>query len=89
MATAEKTKFKSNRLGEALVERGLLRPDHLEAALAEQAHSGRPLGRVLVGNGFVTEETLAETLAEQLGIDFLDLRRLEINVDQVRVLTEL
>jgi hypothetical protein len=57
------------RLGELLVRKGLVSEDALEAALAEQRATGRPLGQILLAAGAVTEQNLARTLTEQNGFD--------------------
>jgi len=77
------------RLGSALVEQGLLRPEQLNEALAEQKRSGQLLGRVLVDNNYVTEEQIAHAIALQLGIAYIDLRRYEVQPQTVQRLTEL
>ena len=56
-------------LGELLVERGLVTPAQLEAALAEQAESGRRLGEIIVAKGLVSRERLTQVLLEQCGLD--------------------
>jgi len=56
-------------LGELLVEKGLVTQDELEAALEEQAESGRLLGAILVERGFVSGPALAVALAEQYGVE--------------------
>ena len=56
-------------LGELLVERGLITPAQLEAALAEQSHSGRRLGEIIVAEGRVSRERLTQVLLEQCGLD--------------------
>ena len=55
-------------LGELLVERRLLSQRQLELALQEHARTGRRLGEVLVAFGFVSEQALATTLLEQVGL---------------------
>jgi outer membrane biosynthesis protein TonB len=55
-------------LGELLVERRLLSQRQLELALQEHARTGRRLGEVLVSFGFVSEQALASTLLEQVGL---------------------
>jgi hypothetical protein len=55
-------------LGELLVERGLLSKRQLELALVEQRRTGRRIGEVLVGFGYVSEQALATTLLEQVGL---------------------
>jgi MSHA biogenesis protein MshE len=57
--------------------------------LSEQKRTGRQLGRVLVENGFVSEEQIARTLASQLGVPYIDLRRFEVNFATVRALSEM
>ncbi|MFQ5428409.1 MAG: secretion system protein E, partial [Thermodesulfobacteriota bacterium] len=61
------------RIGELLSSRGLLSEKHLEVAMTEQAVTGALLGEVLVRLGFVTSGDLAEALAEQSGMEFVDL----------------
>jgi type II secretory ATPase GspE/PulE/Tfp pilus assembly ATPase PilB-like protein len=61
------------RLGEQLIERGLIGPDQLRIALTEQKQRGRPLGEVLVALGFLQDETLREVLAEELGTESVSL----------------
>ena len=50
-----------------MVDEGFLTLDQLTHALAEQNRSGRPLGKVLVDLGFVSEGAVANALAEQHG----------------------
>jgi type IV pilus assembly protein PilB len=45
----------------------------LDAALAEQVHSGKPLGRLLIEQGTISEAELVRTLARQVGLEFVDL----------------
>ena len=61
------------RLGDLLVELGLIRPAELEAALAMQQAGGarRKLGDLLVEHGFIDEPQLVEILASQLGFPFV------------------
>ncbi|HUW59447.1 MAG TPA: hypothetical protein VMZ06_00460 [Candidatus Bathyarchaeia archaeon] len=66
------------RLGEILVELGLVDDEQLRAALAEQSSSPqRRLGAILVEKGITSEEVVARVLARQLGLPFV---RLEGNV---------
>jgi MSHA biogenesis protein MshE len=86
---APKAVSKVATLGNLLVEQGLLTPEKLSEALAEQKRTGRLLGRVLVENGFVTEEQMARTLASQLNVPYIDLKRYEVNEATVRALSEM
>ncbi len=63
------------RIGELMVEVGLITPAQLQHALAVQAkHKGR-LGDVLLSEGLITEEQLIEVLDYQLGIPHVQLYR--------------
>ena len=64
--SAEESSWRS--LGELLVERRLLNRRQLDLALVEQHRTGRRLGEVLVGFGFVSEQSLAAVLLEQVGL---------------------
>jgi hypothetical protein len=57
------------RLGEVLIERGLLTHSELAAALEEQNDSGRRLGEILLHRGFVSGPTLVNALAEQYELE--------------------
>jgi serine/threonine protein kinase len=57
------------RLGEILVDDGLLRPKDLHRALAVQRRSGGLLGRALVESGLVSQADVLSALAKQQGIE--------------------
>jgi MSHA biogenesis protein MshE len=76
------------RIGDLLVGQQLITQDQLMVSLEEQKRSGRKLGRVLVDNGFVTEEKISEALAKQLNIPYINLKYYNINIEQVRKLPE-
>ncbi|RTH26107.1 type IV pilus assembly ATPase PilB [Thermus scotoductus] len=62
------------KVGELLVEKGLLDRNTLEEALVEQEKTGDLLGRILVRKG-LPEEVLYRVLAEQKGMEFLPSTR--------------
>lgn len=67
------------RLGEVLVERGLIDVQQLQAALAHQRQWGTRLGTALVACGAVAEGTLTRVLAEVLGFPIVDLARVVVD----------
>ncbi len=71
--------MKYKRLGEMLVDVGVLTEDQLTEALGKQKGSGKRLGTVLVDEKYITETQLIETLRMQLGIDFIDLNNVKID----------
>lgn len=60
------------RIGELLIEEGLITPAQLKVALSAQQIFGGRLGTNLVEHGFVNEVDLARVLARQLGIGTVD-----------------
>ncbi len=60
------------RIGDRLLEQGLITLDQLEVALFEQKRSGRMLGTVLVDLGFISHDMLASLLAEASGYEQFD-----------------
>lgn len=77
------------RLGELLVRQKLLSETQLQLALEEQKKSGRKLGRFLVENGFITEDQIADAVARQLNIPFIQLKNYTIKPDTTRLLPEM
>ncbi len=63
----------TKRLGDLLLERGLLAPDDLERAIGEQKRSGSMLGSVLVRMKLVDERDMLDCLHRQLGLPLVDL----------------
>ena len=76
------------RLGDMLVQQELITAEQLEAGLQEQKRTGLKLGRVLVDSGYVTERKIAEALARQLALPFLDLSNFNAKAELVQKLPE-
>lgn len=58
------TENRPKRLGEVLLERGLITPERLEAALLEQTVTKERLGKIMIRNGFLRQDTLFSILLE-------------------------
>ena len=76
------------RLGDLLIQRGLLTDDQLKFALDEQKRSGRKLGRIFTESGFVTEEAISQALAGQLQAIFVDLKQFNPKLELINLLPE-
>ena len=61
------------KIGECLVQAGLITEADLQGALAEHKRSGERLGAVLVRMNLATERQIAKALAYQLGFSYLNL----------------
>ncbi len=71
------------KLGELLIKKGVVTQAQLEVALREHTKTGELLGKSLVRLGFITEEQLLMTLAEQLSIQFIPSLKDKTVPDQV------
>ena len=76
------------RLGDLLIQQGLLTDEQLKLALDEQKRTGRKLGRVFVESGYVTEAGISQALARQLQIPFIDLKSFTPNPELIKLLPE-
>ena len=66
------------KLGEMLLEAGVIDQTGLRAALVEQRRWGGHLGRVLIDMKLVSEEQLVGVLSRQLGIGTVEVDKLQI-----------
>ena len=85
VATAPRKKI---RLGDLLVEKGLITEDQLMSSLAAQKKTGQKLGRTLITTGLVTEEQMLELLSTQLQIPFIDLKQYSYDAETVQIIPE-
>jgi len=75
-------------LGTLLLRVGAIDPEQLEIALTEKERSPRRLGEILVEWGWVPSVAIAQALAEQYGIPFLDLTQTTVEQDAAMLLPE-
>jgi len=79
----------TKKLGELLVEAGLITQEQLDATLSdEKKEKGKRLGTLLVEKGFATELDIAETIAYQLNIPFLDIHTAVIEPEAIKLVPE-
>ncbi|GGG04657.1 type II secretion system protein E [Paenibacillus aceti] len=76
------------KLGELLLESGIITEAELQAALEEQRHSRRKLGDILLSQGAMTEHQLIEVLEFQLGIPHVTLSRFQIDPKLAQIVPE-
>ncbi len=67
------------RLGELLVEKGIITREQLKDALVLQKSTGKKLGEILISQNLISESQMAEVLEEQLGIPFVDLNKVTLD----------
>ena len=68
----------TERLGAILIRRGVLTQEQLDRALLMQSRHPRLLGALLIEEALASPADVQRALAEQLGLDFVDLAGLEI-----------
>jgi MSHA biogenesis protein MshE len=76
------------RLGEILLQQGLLTEVQLKEALDAQRKSGRKLGRVFIEKGFLSEEQISTALARQLQVPYVNLKQFVIKPEVAARLPE-
>ena len=79
---------RGREIGALLVAAGALTTDQLDAALLDQAASGLRLGEVVVERGWSSARSVAQALAEQAGLPYLDLQTLAIDRSAAKLLAE-
>ncbi len=70
------SQVKPRRIGDQLVDVGIITQDQLKIALIEQKTSRDQIGKILVRLGFMTEENLRQHLGQSLGHESVDLKLL-------------
>ncbi|MEK4004076.1 GspE/PulE family protein [Paenibacillus sp. FSL H3-0333] len=76
------------RLGDLLVDNGIISQEQLEEALVEQRKSKRKLGDLLITQGYITEQQLIEVLEFQLGIPHVSLFKYQIDPAITQIIPE-
>jgi len=77
------------RLGEALIQEDLISENQLENALLEQKQNREtPLGEILINMGAVSKDDMKKTLANKLGIPFVNLKHFTIDIDAAKMVPE-
>ncbi len=84
----EKAGRKKKRLGDLLINAGVITEEQLGRALTEQKQTKEKLGSVLIEMGFTTELEIAEALKEQLGLEFVQLHSLMIPADVTGLISD-
>ena len=79
---------KKLRLGELLIQQGLVTPDQLGIALAEQKQNNIPIGRQLVRLGFITEAAIRDIMARTVGQESIDLAQVVADPEALKLVPQ-
>ena len=69
------------RLGDVLLNNGVISSEQLTKALEQQKGSGKKLGEVLVEEGYATEDAIAGALARQMNLEMVNLQNITVAPD--------
>ncbi|XOV89621.1 MAG: GspE/PulE family protein [Pseudomonadota bacterium] len=83
---SEKRALQPKRLGDQLVERGLITQDQVKIALIKQKKTGKMIGQALVDLGFVSEDEMRDVLGETLGRDSIDLTSVVPDAEAIKLI---
>lgn len=81
-------RYNKIRLGDCLVQKGKITEEQLQDALAKQKEAGTKLGETIVDMGLVSESEMIDVLVEQLGIEYVDIRKVKIDEEVAKLLKE-
>lgn len=71
-----------------LIEKGVITKEQADKAREEVSRTGMPIEKALERLGFISEVEIAQTLAEALGIPFMDLTEYLIDPDVLKLVPE-
>jgi type IV pilus assembly protein PilB len=77
---------KTKKLGQILVEAGMITAEKLDLALSEQRQTGEKLGQTLQRLGICSEMDIAQVLASQAGVECVDLGSTEVDSAAARLI---
>lgn len=80
--------MKYTRLGDLLIDAGVISQEQLDTALKVQKEKHQRLGETLIGEGIITERQLVNALTMQLGVDFVDLGTTEIDPEMTKLVSK-
>ena len=87
MEQTQNNNYRNKRLGEILIEKGLISPKDLEKAFQMQKKTGQRLGKILVEQGFLGEEDLLKALSLKLNIPTAKIDSYAIDPSVVEIIS--
>jgi type IV pilus assembly protein PilB len=76
------------RIGEVLIDQGLINQEQLNLGLEEQKHTNLQLGKCLIKLGFISEDKMVDILSAQLDIQHVLLDNFNFNKTLVQLIPE-
>ncbi len=79
---------KKIRVGDLLVEAGAITEDQLQQALEKQKEDGGRIGNVIMQMGFISKELLITVLTTQMGIEYCEVRSVQIDESVLKLVPD-
>ena len=79
---------KKIRIGDLLVEAGAITQDELQQALVRQKEEGGMLGNIIMDMGFISRELLVTVLTTQMGIEYCEIKTVQIDEAVVKLVSK-
>ena len=81
------SKLIRKKLGQVLVEEGLIKNEQVQDALQRQRSSGEFLGEALINLGYVSEMDIARAIVKQFGLPYIDASKYRIALDSTKLIS--
>ena len=78
---------KRKKLGEILIESGIVSEDQLMSALALQKKSGKMIGQTLIELGYISESQLMEAFLKKFSISYIDCSDLTVKEEHLKMVS--
>ena len=86
--TVRPRRASKKRLGEILVDLGMVSHEQIETALSRQKDTHKRLGQQLIADGVITELDLTKALADKIGVQFVDLSTTQLDMAAANLVSE-
>lgn len=84
----ETTRVSNKRIGEILIERGLVTEKEIKSAIEQAQKSKTRLGEVLIKENLVSQEDMILALSSQLNVPIVDLSQINIDIEALEMIPE-
>lgn len=79
---------KKTYIAEMLLANNLITQEQLDTAILAQKNTDKKIGQILVESGYIEEVKLLSLLAEQLHLEYVDLRHFTLDLNLIKLLPE-
>ena len=80
--------MKTIPIGQLLVDENIITAEQLASALEEQKKTRKRIGEVIADLGYASERDILRTLAQRLGVEYVDSPLFIVELDTVKLISE-